>query len=176
MSKFCSKCGNELMDEAVICPKCGCAVDNITLISETTRQQNQEMPKTAQLSHYGSGGVYEFLRTLEPNLDFIWAKSGNDVKAQLLGVGAAFIVNTYILAFNTESIYVCQLSKTSGAKIVNIDKYTWSEVKSFTAKGAMVGKMLNFDINNKKLSFRTQKIFSMENQGDRIEKLLQMQK
>ena len=27
--KFCSKCGNELHDEAVICPKCGCAVDEI---------------------------------------------------------------------------------------------------------------------------------------------------
>lgn len=25
--KYCSKCGNELMDEAVICPKCGCPVD-----------------------------------------------------------------------------------------------------------------------------------------------------
>ena len=22
---YCSKCGNEIMDEAVICPKCGCA-------------------------------------------------------------------------------------------------------------------------------------------------------
>lgn len=27
--KYCSKCGNELLDEAVICPKCGCQVDNI---------------------------------------------------------------------------------------------------------------------------------------------------
>ena len=25
--KYCSKCGNELFDEAVICPKCGCAVE-----------------------------------------------------------------------------------------------------------------------------------------------------
>lgn len=24
--KFCQKCGSELMDEAVICPKCGCSV------------------------------------------------------------------------------------------------------------------------------------------------------
>ncbi len=24
--KYCEKCGNELFDEAVICPKCGCAV------------------------------------------------------------------------------------------------------------------------------------------------------
>ena len=23
--KYCSKCGNELLDEAVICPKCGCS-------------------------------------------------------------------------------------------------------------------------------------------------------
>ena len=23
--KFCSKCGKELMDEAIICPHCGCA-------------------------------------------------------------------------------------------------------------------------------------------------------
>ena len=26
--KYCSKCGNELHDEAVICPKCGCPVPN----------------------------------------------------------------------------------------------------------------------------------------------------
>ena len=25
--KYCVKCGNELLDEAVICPKCGCAAD-----------------------------------------------------------------------------------------------------------------------------------------------------
>lgn len=25
--KFCSKCGKELVDEAVICPHCGCAVE-----------------------------------------------------------------------------------------------------------------------------------------------------
>lgn len=26
--KFCTHCGNQLLDEAVICPKCGCAVDS----------------------------------------------------------------------------------------------------------------------------------------------------
>ena len=26
--KFCSKCGKEIMDEAVICPNCGCATGN----------------------------------------------------------------------------------------------------------------------------------------------------
>ena len=28
MSKFCSNCGNELVDEAVICPKCGVSAEN----------------------------------------------------------------------------------------------------------------------------------------------------
>ena len=27
--KYCSKCGNELLDDAVICPKCGCAVEGM---------------------------------------------------------------------------------------------------------------------------------------------------
>ena len=26
--KYCSKCGKELLDEAVVCPGCGCAVGN----------------------------------------------------------------------------------------------------------------------------------------------------
>ena len=29
--KYCTKCGNELMDEAVICPKCGCMVEGANL-------------------------------------------------------------------------------------------------------------------------------------------------
>lgn len=166
---FCQNCGTEINQEIKFCPNCGFTVNREPL-------KNNEIPKTAELSNYSSGGVYEFLRTLEPNLDFIWVKSGNDVKAQLLGVGAVFVVNTYILAFNNENIYVCQLAKTSGKKIVNIDKYAWSEIKSFTASGAMVGKTLKFAMDNRTLKFRTQKIFSMENQGNRIEKLLHMQK
>ena len=31
--KYCSKCGNELMDEAVICTKCGCMVEMISATS-----------------------------------------------------------------------------------------------------------------------------------------------
>ncbi|MCI9215419.1 MAG: zinc-ribbon domain-containing protein [Oscillospiraceae bacterium] len=33
--KYCSKCGNELFDEAVICPKCGCPVGSGTANQET---------------------------------------------------------------------------------------------------------------------------------------------
>ena len=28
--KFCQKCGKEIMDEAVVCPSCGCAIEDKT--------------------------------------------------------------------------------------------------------------------------------------------------
>ena len=31
---FCSKCGNEIDDEAVVCLKCGCKTNNFTRASE----------------------------------------------------------------------------------------------------------------------------------------------
>lgn len=35
--KFCAHCGNQLLDEAILCPKCGCATihqKNTSVISE----------------------------------------------------------------------------------------------------------------------------------------------
>lgn len=35
--KYCSKCGSEIMEEAIICPKCGCAVDNYNIEKRTEK-------------------------------------------------------------------------------------------------------------------------------------------
>ena len=35
--KYCTKCGNELIDEAVVCTKCGCAV-NYNSIPDTNKK------------------------------------------------------------------------------------------------------------------------------------------
>ena len=37
--KYCSQCGKELVDEAVVCPNCGCAV-------QTPVSQQEEKPST----------------------------------------------------------------------------------------------------------------------------------
>ncbi len=34
---FCSKCGKEIMDEAVICPNCGCPTNNYTQSKQETK-------------------------------------------------------------------------------------------------------------------------------------------
>lgn len=38
--KYCAHCGNELLDEAVICPKCGCRAENNK--TNITNVQNQK--------------------------------------------------------------------------------------------------------------------------------------
>ena len=44
--KYCSKCGNELLDDAVICPKCGCAVEGMR---NPEAVNNRSVPYTACL-------------------------------------------------------------------------------------------------------------------------------
>lgn len=41
--KYCSKCGNELFDEAVVCPKCGCATEDQAKTAETKNQANNQI-------------------------------------------------------------------------------------------------------------------------------------
>ena len=36
--KYCSKCGNALHDEAVICPKCGCPVENTNFAAKAAQK------------------------------------------------------------------------------------------------------------------------------------------
>ena len=38
--KYCSKCGNELFDEAVICPKCGCPAENVNPVAKSSAKGN----------------------------------------------------------------------------------------------------------------------------------------
>ena len=42
--KYCEKCGNQLLDEAVICPKCGCAVAG----KQPSKQQDEYAKKQAK--------------------------------------------------------------------------------------------------------------------------------
>ena len=39
--KYCSKCGNQLLDEAVMCPKCGCPTEVKKSISPEQKEYSK---------------------------------------------------------------------------------------------------------------------------------------
>ena len=40
--KFCSHCGNQLMDDAVMCPKCGCSVAGNQMTAEQKKKAKNQ--------------------------------------------------------------------------------------------------------------------------------------
>lgn len=38
--KYCTHCGKEVMDEAVVCTNCGCAINNSALIKENKNEED----------------------------------------------------------------------------------------------------------------------------------------
>lgn len=47
--KFCQKCGKEIMDEAVICPNCGCATENKVQAGQSPVEYVPKSAKQAQI-------------------------------------------------------------------------------------------------------------------------------
>lgn len=43
--KYCTKCGNELVDDAVVCTKCGCATDPNMFISKNKKSELSTVAK-----------------------------------------------------------------------------------------------------------------------------------
>lgn len=67
---FCSKCGNEINDEAVICPNCGCPTQNYNKPQEPAVQPNyapyyqpvyQQKPITELISSARSLGIISII-------------------------------------------------------------------------------------------------------------------
>ena len=44
--KYCTKCGNEMLDEAVVCVKCGCPVNDQANTAQQNTVQQQDIPST----------------------------------------------------------------------------------------------------------------------------------
>ena len=57
--KYCVHCGNELLDDAVICPKCGCRVPNIKEEKkEETKKEETKNQDGFCLQYIGEKSVY----------------------------------------------------------------------------------------------------------------------
>lgn len=49
---FCRICGNELHEQAIVCPKCGCAVDNIKPIKKQGKETTSTISGAVKVLNY----------------------------------------------------------------------------------------------------------------------------
>lgn len=84
--KYCSHCGKELMDEAVVCTGCGCAVANIANM--------HDVPSTGL-------NVLSFLFPFVGLILFIVFNEKTPMKAKAIGKWAliGFVVNIVLVLF-----------------------------------------------------------------------------
>lgn len=78
--KYCSKCGKEIMDEALICPECGCAQDNIV-------QGKSALQSKENSNNIGWSILCFFIPIVGLILYLVW-KETSPAKAKAAGVGA----------------------------------------------------------------------------------------
>ena len=101
--KFCSKCGKEIMDEAVICIHCGCSTTNNNVTRDVT-----DAPNTGF-------AVLGFFVPMVGLILYILNKETAPLKAKSAGKGAlsGFITST-ILSIILSIIYVIIMAVLMG--------------------------------------------------------------
>lgn len=99
--KYCSHCGRELLDEAIVCPGCGCAVEKK---EEPKQPETQPTSNNSSYSGLSIGGfVCAFLMPLIGLILSIVARNNavaaNDMKSKSFAK-AGIIVSIVMLVFS----------------------------------------------------------------------------
>ena len=59
--KFCSKCGNELSDDAVFCPSCGASVEAEAQPAQPAQQNNYQQPQQVKHEELSTMAIVGFI-------------------------------------------------------------------------------------------------------------------
>lgn len=99
--KYCSKCGKELMEEAVVCPGCGCAQEN-----QTVQAQNDS-------SSFGWALLGFCIPLVGLILYLVW-KDNTPLKAKSAGKGALVSVILSVVVYIIYAIIIGVIIGTAG--------------------------------------------------------------
>ena len=87
--KFCSKCGKEVMEEAVVCPNCGCALASVAA---------RPNPSDETVNTFGWGALGFCVPIAGLILYLIW-KDSAPKKSKSAGVGALISVGVSVVFY-----------------------------------------------------------------------------
>jgi uncharacterized membrane protein YvbJ len=88
--KYCSHCGKELLDEAVVCPNCGCPVENY-------QQQNQTYNQQTYQSYSGLSIVGLIFSFISPLIGLILSIVANNIAKNEFDQKSAGLAKTGII-------------------------------------------------------------------------------
>ncbi len=91
--KYCNKCGKELMDEAVVCPACGCA---------------QKVVAADDASSFGMGLLGFCIPIVGLILYLVW-KDSSPLKAKSAGKGALISVIVGVVFYIIYAIFLAAI-------------------------------------------------------------------
>ncbi len=101
--KYCPKCGKEIMDEAVVCPGCGCSQEN-------------KSPKDQEDSNSIGWGCLGFCIPIVGLILWLVWKKDYPLKSKSAGTGALISV---ILSLVFYIIYACCLGAAIGGGLLS---------------------------------------------------------
>ena len=100
--KYCTKCGNEMLDEAVVCVKCGC------MATPVQQQQTavQPQPSPADQKSFGFATLCFFFPVIGLILYLVWKKefplkAGSCGKGALIGLIVSIVLYVVMIVLTT---------------------------------------------------------------------------
>ena len=99
---YCKKCGNEIRDDAMICPKCGCATGN------------RKAPAAEDSSGFGWAVLGFFIPIVGLILYLVW-KTEYPMRARSAGKGALVSVILGVIVYVIAIVFVTCVAATYGA-------------------------------------------------------------
>ncbi len=98
---YCKKCGNEIRDDAVICPKCGCATGN------------KKAPVVEYSPSFGWALLGFFIPIVGLILYLVW-KNEYPMRARSAGKGALVSVILGVIVYVIAIVFVTCVAATYG--------------------------------------------------------------
>lgn len=151
---FCTKCGNQLLENNNYCINCGEKVERPEFNSTTQNvysdvQNEKHIMKKFKLNAFDDQNIKQFLAMngLDYNNYFFSIMLPGYLKYALIGSLAAFTAANYIVNFDREYVYMFQLSRLSNKAIEDCVILKVSDIQSITYKNAVFGLAYKISMN-----------------------------
>ena len=140
---FCTTCGNELNDKAVICPRCGCAVKELATTSETPIQKNLPIEENDdnKNKHFSHFSFISFILSLLPFFTMFATMYDGYYS---VGYTNRYYISLYSYSLNEIFLFVIACVFIIISSVLGIIGLTKTTQKHFSKTYSIISLIINF--------------------------------